>query len=101
MRRSGQPFPGTGESYTNLIHLDDIVAALNFALEHRLEGIYHLCNDFHVPRKTFYSTICREMNLPPIQWDPSRENRHSGNKRASNKKLKDEGFVFSHPTWTR
>lgn len=95
-RMQHQPFAGTGDSYTNLIHLDDIVRALDFALSHKLQGIYNLCNDEHIRRKEFYEQICRKNQLPSIRWDPNRTSAHQGNRRASNQKLKNEGFIFSH-----
>lgn len=94
-RMQNQVFAGTGESFTNLIHLDDIVSALNFALIHQLNGIYNLCNDVHVSRRQLYERLCLQENLPPIQWDPTKINQHSGNKRVSNQKLKSAGFVFT------
>lgn len=88
------PFAGTGDSYTNLIHQTDIVSALDFALKKNLQGIYNLCNDIHIPRRLFYQEICQRENLPPVQWDPARTSSHQGNRRASNQKLKNEGFLF-------
>lgn len=98
IRRSHKtPFPGNGESYTNLNHIEDIVGGLNFALLHKLQGVYNLCNDFHITRKEFYEKICLQENIPPIQWDPAHKSQHGGNRRVSNQKIKDAGFVFTHP----
>lgn len=102
LKRMGHsPFAGNGESYTNLIHLDDIVRALSFAVSHKLNGIYNLCSDFHIPRKQFYEQLCQEHNLPPIQWDPTRHSLHGGNRRVSNQKIKDAGFIQNeaYPTF--
>lgn len=95
-RMQHQVFAGTGQSYTNLIHLTDIVNALNFALQNHLSGIYNLCSDFHLPRFEFYDRICKQENLPAIQWDPTRISSHGGNRRVSNNKIKREGFIFTH-----
>jgi nucleoside-diphosphate-sugar epimerase len=98
LRKMGNtPLPGNGESYTNLIHIDDIIDALNFALNHQLDGMYNLCNEVHLQRKEFYNQICQQHHLPPLSWDPSLPRLHSGNKRVSNNKLKSVGFQFSHP----
>lgn len=96
-RMHHQVFAGNGRSYTNLIHIKDIVAALDFALKNHLQGIYNLCSDFHLPRADFYERLCQQEKLPSIQWDPTRLTSHGGNRRVSNKKIKDEGFVFTHP----
>jgi nucleoside-diphosphate-sugar epimerase len=98
-KMQGQSFSGTGNSFTNLIHLTDIVNALNFALEKHLQGIYNLCSDFHKCRKEFYEKLCSKEKLPPIQWDPNRSNPHQGNRRVSNQKIKNEGFFFTHPEY--
>jgi len=95
-----QPFPGDGSSFTNLIHLEDIVGALDFALKHQLQGIYNLCSDEHIPRKQFYEQICRRENLPQVQWDSTRTGAHQGRRRVLSQKLKKEGFVFLHPYYT-
>ena len=98
-QRQNQPFPGTGDSYTNLIHLTDIVEALDFALTNGLKGIYNLCNDFHILRRIFYHDICQKEQIPPIKWDPQLRSLHGGNRRVSNQKIKDKGFIFTYPNY--
>lgn len=98
-RMESQPFAGTGESYTNLIHLEDIVNAIDFVFIHHLRGIYNLCSDFHIPRRQFYEHICEHEQIAPIQWDPSRQSAHGGNRRVSNQKIKDAGLTFRHPQY--
>lgn len=98
-RMQARPFPGTGNQYTNLIHIDDIARALDFAIQSRLNGIFNLCNDFHIPRKAFYEALCQEASLPPIQWNSQDSNPHGGNKRVSSQKLKSQGFSFLQPIY--
>lgn len=98
-RMHHQPFAGNGESYTNLIHVNDIVNALHFALTHQLQGVYNLCSDFHMTRRQFYENICQKENIPSIQWDPTRTSVHGGNRRVSNQKIKNAGFTFQHPQY--
>ncbi len=86
--------PGNGEQYTNFIHLTDIIRALDFALTESLNGLFNLCNDLHQTRRAFYDKLCQQTNLPKVIWDPSRVNPHGGNKKVSNQKLKNLGFVF-------
>ena len=93
-RMSNKKFPGTGNSYTNLIHLTDIVYACDFALTQQLNGIFNLCNDNHFPRHVFYDYLCQMHQIPLIQWDPNQISLHAGNKRVSNQRLKDFGFIF-------
>lgn len=94
-RLQGQLLPGTGGNYTNLIHLTDIVHALDFALTHELKGIYNLCQDLHIPRKELYEHLCLHHQLPSFQWNPNIKSIHGGNKRVSNVKIKNEGFHFT------
>lgn len=89
IRNAGATFPGDGMSYTNLSPLELIVDGISSAVANHLEGVYNLCADEHVRRKDLYDTICRERNLPPINWDSSVTSIHGGNKRVSSKKYKD------------
>lgn len=91
------PLPGKGDTYTNMVHQADVAAAIDFAVEQRLEGIFNLVDDDHMTRKELYQTISHAFRLPPVEWDPSLPSLHSSNKRASNHLLKKEGFTFSHP----
>ncbi len=86
LRLVGKQMQGSGEEYTNHIHLEDIVKALEFFLEHHLKGVYYLVNDAHPTRKELYGE-------GPI-W--SYKNNGLGYK-VSNQKIKEAGFVFSHP----
>lgn len=95
-RLNGHPLPGTGDSYTNLSHVEDVIGAVLFALNHSLQGVYNVCGDLHIPRRLFYEQICKESGIQPIQWDPSRVSAHGGNRRISNKKIKEAGFTFLH-----
>jgi nucleoside-diphosphate-sugar epimerase len=87
--------PGTGENITNISPLEDIVSGLDFALTHNLNGIFNLCNDFHIKRKEWYQRICIKENLPLIEWDAAQCQSHGGNKIVSNAKIKSAGFQFS------
>lgn len=94
-QNQGKVFPGTGENYMNRIHINDIVAALDLAVEKKLEGIYNLCDDMHMKRKEFYEKICESEQLPNVQWSPSVVSPHAGNKKVSNDKLKSFGWFPS------
>jgi hypothetical protein len=84
---TGKQMQGSGEEYTNHIHLEDILRALKFCLEKHLKGVYHLVNDSHPSKKELYGQ-------GPI-WS----SKHSGlGYRVSNQKIKEAGFVLSRPT---
>jgi len=91
---TGKVFAGNGNAYTNLIYVDDIVKAIELAINKQLDGIFNLCNDLHLPRKLLYERLCQKLGLPPVQWDESLTSPHGGNKRISNKKIKNLDFSF-------
>lgn len=96
-RMSANGIPGTGENRTNIVHREDVVRALDFALVNRLKGIYNLCSDFHEKRRDFYDRLCAEEQLPPVRWNPTLPNLHGGNRIVSGEKLKRAGFTFTRP----
>jgi len=90
--------PGSGDHYTNMIHKDDCAAAIDYVLQHKLEGIFNVADDDHPSRRELYDSIAKKFRLPSVKWDPSLTGLHNGNKRVSNHKIKSEGFALSHPT---
>lgn len=89
--------PGPGEYFTNWIHLDDIVAALEYARAKELQGVYNLVNDLPVIGRELVKAVCDRYNLPQVSWDPSVPETRTLNVRVSNQKLKDAGFEFMMP----
>ncbi|HEV8052487.1 MAG TPA: SDR family oxidoreductase [Parachlamydiaceae bacterium] len=93
MQMQSVSLPGDGSSITNLIHLEDIVAGIDFALCHHLNGIFNLCNDIHTTRKELYAKICAYEGLSPPKWDAEKVSVHGGNKLVSNAKIKAAGYT--------
>jgi nucleoside-diphosphate-sugar epimerase len=91
------PTPGSGDLYTNMIHRDDVVGAIEHVLRHDLDGVYNLADDDHPTRRELYDTVSREHRLPKVQWDPTLSGLRTDNKRVSNHKIKAAGYVFQHP----
>lgn len=89
---NGGEIKGTGENFTNWIHIDDIIAALDLALKQKWQGIFNLCNGEHVPRKEAYQKICAQERIPLPSWNPNKTPFFRGNKKVSNQKIKDQGF---------
>ena len=90
------PIAGDGQQYTNMIHFDDCVSAINYAINHDLPGIYNLVDDDHQTRKEFYDTVAKKHHLPIPSWDPTHPILYAGNKRVSNHKIKKTGFKLIH-----
>lgn len=97
-RAMGQVRPGNGSEYGNWIHLEDIVAALEFAQAKQLDGLFNLVGDEPLPRRELLARLAAKYDLPPVIWDPSQPSERPMNVRVSNRKLKDLGFVCRHPT---
>lgn len=93
----GHSLPGTGDQYTNMIHRDDCVFAIDYCLRHHLQGIFNLADDEHPTRKELYDLISAKFHLPKVSWDPRLTGLHTGNKRVSNHLIKAQGFAFHHP----
>lgn len=95
--RAGTTQPGEGKNYTNWVHVDDIVRAIDFASRQRLQGIYNLTSEEVLTKKEFFHKLFQAHNLADIIWDSSQPSTGSYNMRLSNQKLKNAGFEFAHP----
>lgn len=96
-RVAGTTRPGKGDDVTNWIHLDDIVAAIEFARKHRLQGIYNLVDDAHLRSRELLDKVCEQHNLPKVVWDESQKSVRPYNARVSNQKIKTAGYQLIHP----
>lgn len=96
-RMEGHTLPGDGSQYTNMLHRTDAAVAIDYALRHRLTGIYNVSDDEHPTRKELYDKVAHMFHQTQVKWDPKHKALHSGNKRVSNHKIKAEGFAFHYP----
>ena len=96
LRSLNSPLPGSGFTYTNMIHRIDVISAIDYCIRHHLEGIYNLVDDEHPTREELYKEIIERDRLPPVEWDPSIAEWHRVNKRVSNHKIKAAGFSLKH-----
>jgi nucleoside-diphosphate-sugar epimerase len=95
-RYSGTTRPGNGEDITNWIHLDDIVGAVEFARNQRLEGIYNLVDDAHLTSREMLDSLFEKHNLPKVIWDTSVKSIRPYNAWVSNEKIKEAGYQLIH-----
>ena len=89
--------PGSGENYTNTIHVEDAVRAIDYLSSRNLYGIYNMADDDHSSQKAQIERICQKKQLPKIEWDKNRFVLKNNNLRVSNHKIKSTGFTFLHP----
>jgi nucleoside-diphosphate-sugar epimerase len=87
----------SGDNYTNMVHLDDIISAINHCLSFKLEGIYNLTDDDHSTLKELLNLASKKLNLSEIKWDPKGFSAIGENQRVSNHKIKAAGYTFIHP----
>ncbi|MBV8882410.1 MAG: SDR family oxidoreductase [Chroococcidiopsidaceae cyanobacterium CP_BM_RX_35] len=95
-RVAGTTRPGKGNDATNWIHRDDIVAAIEFARTHRLQGIYNLVNDAYLTSRELLDKVCEQHQLPKVMWDEYLQSNRPYNARVSNQKIKDAGYQLIH-----
>jgi nucleoside-diphosphate-sugar epimerase len=98
-RAAGTTRPGTGQEASNWVHQDDIVAAIEFAREQQLSGLYNLIQDQIPTVKDLIAQVCQVHNLEPVTWDATQPSGRPYNARVSNQKLKAAGYQFIHPTF--
>ncbi|HEX7859072.1 MAG TPA: SDR family oxidoreductase [Verrucomicrobiae bacterium] len=91
-----------GSNWINMIHVDDLAAALSHIIQHGVPGgIYNVCDDEPVTQRDFFKWLAQELSrpMPPsAPADPARK-RGLTNKRVANAKLKATGFRFTYPTF--
>jgi nucleoside-diphosphate-sugar epimerase len=101
--KGGLSVAGRGDSWLNLIHVDDAVSAV-LACENMgsPSETYVVTDDRPVLRKEYYSTLAELVGGPDPVFNPEEATaRGSGglNKRCSNKKLREKlGWVPAYPT---
>jgi len=94
---AGQTVPFDGGAPAAIIHRDDVVRALEFAVDNQLSGIYNLINDIAEKKEIFFGNIVNAAGKEPINWVAP----GTGPKSLSNQKLKDAGFALGDPATTQ
>ena len=87
-----------GDVYVNMVHLDDIIAALEALLDLPHHGVLNLSDDCPTTRREFYDRTIAEGGLEPIRWLPGPAPPNLG-KRVRNDLIKRTlTLVLRHPT---
>lgn len=94
---AGKQIPFDGKSDAMLIHRDDVVRAIAFAVDKKLSGLYNLFNDIPENKESFFAKVCEREGLTPVTWLGVMK----GPKGVSNAKIKATGFAFADPTGAR
>jgi nucleoside-diphosphate-sugar epimerase len=92
--RAGTPIAGSGDSWLNLIHVDDAVTAIVKSLEADSPSrTYNVVDDHPIERRDYYGLLAKLIGAPAPTFDTNQPGaRGSGglNKRCSNRKLREE-----------
>lgn len=85
----GEPLPGTGEEFLNLLHRDDAAAILHEALgDHDWPALLLASDCEPVRRRDYYSRLAELYGLEPPQFDGSeRQGRPISNRRCDSRQL--------------
>lgn len=90
---AGKQIPFDGKSDAMLIHRDDVVRAIEFAIGKHLSGLYNLFNDIPENKETFFARVAEREGLAPVTWLGVMK----GPRGVSNRKIKQAGFSFADP----
>ena len=89
-------YPASSNFYTNMVHQEDVVRAIAYAHEHKLEGIYNIVDDDHPTRQKLFDKLLEKLNVEKVDWSAKPFLLNNGNRRESNHKIKSEGFEFKY-----
>ena len=90
---AGKQIPFDGQSDAMLVHRDDVVRAIGFAVDHRLSGLYNLFNDIPENKADFFARVAKREGLEQVIW----LGVFKGPRGVSNAKLKQAGFSYADP----
>lgn len=100
--RAGRAECVTGlTQYSNRIHRDDVAAAIDHVARlHEPASLYLGVDDEPAERCEVLHWLAGRMHAPEPPQRPARpEDAQQSNKRCSNRRLKDSGFIFRFPTY--
>jgi nucleoside-diphosphate-sugar epimerase len=87
---AGQTVPFDGNAPAAIVHRDDVVRALEFAIDNQFTGLYNLINDVTDTKEVFFGRMTEAAGKEPINWVGA----GTGPKSLSNQKIKNAGFSF-------
>src|SRR5439155_7643453 len=96
---------GTGDTFINMIHVDDVVGSISAVLDRGQPGeIYNIADDEPVTHLQFFTWLSETLKrpMPPILPESDRPARKRGltKKRVLNEKLKRElAYQLKYPNF--
>ncbi len=98
IREANGVMPGYGDYYLNLIHLEDIVSAIEavFKAPSRQQGVFNVVDDQPMLKSELVSGLASVMGLGRITFYPNsvghRSSRRSDGERPANRRISNKGF---------
>lgn len=94
---------GGSAAYTNRIHAEDCAGVIAFLIDQWEKGegpdpVYLACDNEPAPGNEVRAWVAAGLAIAPESLKPSRSAR-GGNKRCSNKKLREAGYHFEYPSY--
>jgi len=87
-----------GDVYLNLVHLDDVVAALVGLMDIPHHGVLNLAADEPVTRRAVFDPLLASRGLPPVRWQSSPETGKG--KRVCNRRIRELlNLELRHPRY--
>jgi nucleoside-diphosphate-sugar epimerase len=101
--KNGEAFISENKSYVNRIHREDCVGAIShLLLAEKVESVYLGTDCRPVDRSELILWIASHFGYPEPKKEDKltpKENLFGSNKRLSNKRLLESGYVFKYPTY--
>ncbi len=94
---AGKQVPFDGKSDAMLVHRDDVVRAIEFAISEKLSGLFNLFNDIQDNKEDYFAKVAKRAGLEPVTW----LGVVKGPKEVSNARIKTAGFTFADPIGAR
>ncbi len=86
-RLAGSRRPGDGSTWSNWIHRDDAVAAIDRVLESGFSGTLNVVDGQPVTLRQLMDRVCSSQGLEPVQWTGGSEQAPAANRRIRNTHL--------------
>ncbi|PVZ87162.1 NAD(P)-dependent oxidoreductase [Serratia sp. S1B] len=85
-----------GAQGVNLVHQDDVIAAIQLLLQLPTGGhVYNLCAPIHPAKREFYPLVAQQLHLPPPRFAEERE--QEGRLVDGSRICRELGFAYQHP----
>ena len=95
-RLAGSTRPGDGSQHCSWIHSDDVVGAIDAAVQGGWNETVNLVDDQPWTVAALAEAVCEARALEPVRWDPSQQTTRPADRRVRNRRLKELGYSLRH-----